>query len=192
MCIRDSYTKGRAEPDEVAQKIAYRTGQVTNARQLANVPIIDLRGSHNVNDIHSDYHSYVMRARLDAANGGHGNQLIWTWNGSLFGIGPPAPIAAKSFQLMDTWLSNIESDTRDVPLSRKVIQDKPSGATDECFVGPTRTETTDAAACAAAFPHFGDARLVAGESLVDNAMQCRLRPLDRNVYSVTFTDDQWR
>jgi Tannase-like family of unknown function (DUF6351) len=187
-----NFTKARSQPDEVAQSIAYRTGQVTNGDELANVPMIDLRGSHNFNDIHTDYHSYVMRARLDAANGGHGNQLIWTWNGSLFGIGPPPTIAAKSFLLMDAWLSNIESDARDVPLSRKVIQDKPSAATDECFVGATLTETTDAAACAAAFPHFGDARLAAGESLVDNAMQCRLRPLDRNVYSVAFTDDQWR
>ena len=49
----------------------YRTGQVTHGTQLANVPIIDLRGSeHLFNDIHTDYHSYVMRARLDAANGG--------------------------------------------------------------------------------------------------------------------------
>ena len=42
-----NFTAGRSAPDLVAQSIAYRTGQVTNAHQLANVPIIDLRGSHN-------------------------------------------------------------------------------------------------------------------------------------------------
>jgi hypothetical protein len=187
-----NFTAARSQPDLVAQSIAYRAGQVTSGDELANVPMIDLRGSHNFNDIHTDYHSYVMRARLDAANGGHGNQLIWTWNGSTSGIGPPPTIALKSFLLMDNWLSNIEGDGSNVPLSRKVLQDKPAGATDECFIGASLTETTDAAACAAAFPHFGDARLVAGESLVDNAMQCQLRPLDRNAYSVTFTDDQWQ
>jgi Tannase-like family of unknown function (DUF6351) len=186
-----NFTKGRSEPDLVAQSIAFRTGQVTNPSELANVPMIDLRGSHNFNDIHTDYHSYVMRARLDAANGGHGNQLIWTWNGALFGIGPPPSIAVKSFLLMDSWLSNIESDARDVSLSQKVLDDKPQGATDECWIGPALTETTDPTACASAFPHFGDARLVSGESLVDNAMQCRLKPLDRTAYAVAFTDAQW-
>ena len=91
--------RGRS-PDLVAQSIAYRTGQVTNGTQLANVPIIDLRGSEQLfNDIHTDYHSYVMRARLDAANGGHGNQLIWTWDAALVptNIAPPPSIALKSF-----------------------------------------------------------------------------------------------
>ena len=174
--------RGR-EPDLVAQSIAYRTGQVTNARELANVPIIDLRGSHNFNDIHTDYHSCVMRARLDAANGGHANQLIWTWNAPFFSIVPPPAIALQSFLVMDDWLSNIESDARNVPLSQKVLDDKPSGATDKCFIGPTFVETTDAATCASTFPYFGDARLAAGEALVDNAMQCALKPLNPADYA---------
>jgi hypothetical protein len=187
-----NFTTGRVQPDLVAQSIAHRTGQVTQGTQLANVPIIDLRGSeHLFNDIHTDYHSYVMRARLDAANGGHGNQLIWTWEGALFNIVPPAPVALKSFLTMDAWLAAIESDQRDLTLSQKVIADKPTGAVDECFMGATLTESTDAAACAAAFPYFSDARLVAGSPWTDNAMQCSLKPLDRASYSVTFTDDQW-
>lgn len=189
-----NFTAARTQPDTVADGIAYRTGQVTNGTQLANVPIIDLRGSeHLFNDIHTDYHSYVMRARLDAANGGHGNQLIWTWDAAFVSsnITPPAAIALKSFLTMDSWLSTIESDTRNVPLSQKVLDDKPATATDECFIGPALTETTDAAACAAAFPHFGDARLAAGEPLVDNAEQCQLKPLDPADYPVTFTADQW-
>jgi hypothetical protein len=185
------FTAARSEPDLVAQGIAYRAGQVTNGKELANVPIIDLRGSHNFNDIHTDYHSWVMRARLDAANGGHANQLIWTWNGALFGIGPPPSIALKSFLTMDAWLSAMESDNRQVPLAQKVLDDKPTSASDECFIGASLTETTDPAACAAAFPYFGDARLGAGESMTDNAMQCRLEPLDRASYPVSFTDDQW-
>jgi hypothetical protein len=189
-----NFTAGRSQPDLVAQSIAYRTGQVTNGTQLANVPIIDLRGSeHLFNDIHTDYHSYVMRARLDAANGGHGNQLIWTWDAAFVStnIGPPSSIALKSFLTMDSWLSKMESDTRSIPLSQKVLDDKPATASDECFIGPTLTETTDASACAAAFPYFGDARLAAGEPLVDNAEQCQLKPLAAADYSVTFTADQW-
>ena len=99
-----NFTAARTAPDLVAQSIAYRTGQVTNGTELANVPIIDLRGSeHLFDDIHTDYHSYVMRARLDAANGGHGNQLIWTWDAALVptNIAPPPSIALKSFLTMD-------------------------------------------------------------------------------------------
>ena len=59
------------------------------------------------------------------------------------------------------------------------------------YIGPTLTETTDASACAAAFPYFGDARLAAGEPLVDNAEQCQLKPPAAADYSVTFTADQW-
>jgi len=187
-----NFTAARTAPDLVAQAIAHRTGQVTQGTQLANVPIIDLRGSeHLFNDIHTDYHSYVMRARLDAANGGHGNQLIWTWEGALFNIVPPAPVALKSFLTMDAWLATIEADQRDVPLAQKVLDDKPAAAVDECFVGATLTETTDAAACAAAFPYFADARLVAGSPWTDNATQCSLQPLDRASYSAAFTDAQW-
>ena len=78
-----------------------------------------------------------------------------------------------------------------MPLSQKVLDDKPSGAADECFMGATLTESTDAAACAAAFPYFADARLVAGSPWTDNATQCSLQPLDRASYSVAFTDAQW-
>ena len=72
-----------------------------------------------------------------------------------------------------------------------MLDDKPAGAIDECWIGAALTETTDAAACAAAFPYYGDARLGAGESMVDNAMQCQLKPLDPADYAVTFTADQW-
>ena len=191
-----NFTTARSQPDLVAQSIAYRTGQVVNGRELANVPIIDLRGSHNVNDIHSDYHSYVMRARLDAANGGHGNQIIWTWQGGpgLFqNIGPGPDVALKSFLLMDKWLTHMEADSRDVPLAQKVLDDKPADAVDACFTGPygASTEVTDPATCAADFPYYGDARLGAGAPLVDNAMQCTLKPLDASDYSVSFTAEQW-
>ena len=100
-------------------------------------------------------------------------------------------MALKSFLTMDAWLATIESDQRDVPLSQKVLDDKPTGAFDECFMGATLTETTDAAACDAAFPYFADARLVAGSPWTDNATQCSLQPLDRASYSVAFTDAQW-
>src|SRR5262249_40803190 len=111
-----NFTAARSEPDLVAQSIAYRTGQVVEGHELANVPIIDLRGSHNFNDIHTDYHSYVMRARLDAANGGHANQLVWTLNAAFYSIVPPPAIALKSVLLIDHLPSNIGHDIPSFPI----------------------------------------------------------------------------
>ncbi|HYW25245.1 MAG TPA: DUF6351 family protein [Terriglobales bacterium] len=179
-----------ADPGSVA--IAYRAGQVTNGRAWADVPIIDLRGSHNVNDIHTDFHSYAARARLDEANGTHANQVIWTWQGGpgLFqNIVPSPAVALQSFLLMDRWLSAIEADHRQLPLSQKVLGDRPADAVDACFINGQ--EITDQATCAAAFKFYGDARIAAGGPLADNVMQCQREALDPLDFAVTFTAAQW-
>jgi Tannase-like family of unknown function (DUF6351) len=192
--IDNQFQQARTVADPGSVAIAYRSGSVTDGREWANVPIIDLRGSHNTNDIHTDYHSYVARARLDQANGTHANQVIWTWNGGTGGsIVPSNAVADKAFGLMDDWLSRIESDHSDSSLSAKVIRDKPDAAVDACFTGSyfAPTEVTDAATCASTFPHYADARLAAGEALADNVLQCRLKPLNPADYAVVFTAAQW-
>ena len=54
--IDSNFQAGRSEADPGSLTIAYRGAQVTDGRQLAKVPIIDLRGTSN-NEIHTDYHS---------------------------------------------------------------------------------------------------------------------------------------
>ena len=75
-----------AWPIRARSKTAYRSGARQRRPQLDKVAIIDLRGTSNESDIHTDFHTYAMRARLDKANGGHGNQIIWTF-------APAVPIA---------------------------------------------------------------------------------------------------
>jgi hypothetical protein len=185
-----NFTAERTEADPGSMAIAYWAGQVSNPYALANVPMIDLRGSSNVNDIHTDYHSWAMRARLDEANGGHGNQLIWTWPS---GIVAPAAINLKAFLLMDRWLTAIENDHSSRPQRVKVLRNKPADAVDACYASttPPLVEITDPAACAALLPYYADARLVAGMPLSHDILKCRLEPLRRSDYSVTFTDAQW-
>src|SRR5205823_10455270 len=144
------FEAARKVGDPGSERTAYRTGKITSGRPLGDLPIIDLRGSHNTNDIHSDYHSYVMRARLDAANGGHGNQIIWTWAGGpgLFqNIAPDATISVKSLDLLDRWVAAVQADRRHISQRRKVVLEKPADAVDACFVCATDMEITDAAAC---------------------------------------------
>jgi hypothetical protein len=190
--INLGFQAARTQADRGSVRIAYRAGQVTSGREWADVPIIDLRGSHNVNDIHTDFHSYTARARLDQANGTHANQVIWTWAagpGLFQNITPSPEVALQSFLLMDRWLTGIEADHGDIAKRVKVLRDRPAGAVDACFVGGR--EITDRATCGAAFPFFGDARIAAGGPLADNVMQCRLDRAERSDYRVTFTDAQW-
>jgi Tannase-like family of unknown function (DUF6351) len=187
-----NFQAARSVADPGSVSIAYRAGQVTNGRAWADVPIIDLRGSHNVNDIHTDFHSYVARARLDQANGTHANQVIWTWQagpGLFQNITPSPAVALQSFLLMDRWLTAIEADGRRLPLSQKVLRDRPADAVDACFVNGQ--EVTDQATCRATFPFFADARIAAGGPLADNVMQCQRKPLNPRDYAVTFTAVQW-
>jgi Tannase-like family of unknown function (DUF6351) len=180
--------------------IAYRTGQVSNGRYLGDVPIIDLRGSANVDDIHSDYHSWELRARLDAANGTHANQVIWTWPsfGYFNGITPPPDIALRAFLTMARWLDAITADHSDRPLARKVIAHKPAAAVDACWPDATLTaggaEVIDpeyTGTCRHDFPHYGDARNVAGDPVTGQVLKCRLKPLDRSDYKAGFSAAQW-
>ena len=183
----------RSVADPGAIKTAYQSGRINDATQLDKVAIIDLRGTSNEADIHTDFHTYAMRARLDKANGGHGNQIIWSF-------APAAPIAPiptpgivqKSFLLLDRWLSAVEADTSSDPLETKIVRDKPADAVDSCFIA--EHQVTDMNVCRAAFPYFGAPRIEAGGPLSHDIMKCRLKPLnplDFLTLPVTFTSDQW-
>lgn len=191
----------RMVADEGSLAIAYDSSQVTDASQLATVPIIDLRGQDN-EEIHTSYNSYVVRARLDRDNGQHGNQIIFT--GPIPLLGSPAfQCATGSFTdvlddtacthspllLMDRWLNAVATDTSADPLAAKILRNKPSDAVDTCFIG--EQAVTDPVVCAAVYPVFGSPRLVAGMPLTHDAIKCRLKPLNRADYTATFTDAQW-
>jgi len=175
----------RTAADAAALEIAYRTGRVTYPREAAKVPIIDLRGSSNL-EIHTDFHSYAMRERLIQANGHAGNQIIWT---SAVALEGDASGNEQAFLLMDRWLANIEADTSTNPLEVKVLRDKPVEAVDACWIAGEKI--TDMSRCRAAFPYFGDPRIAAGGPLADNILKCQLKPLDRADYTVDFTNAQW-
>ena len=197
----------RSVVDENTASIAYRAGQVTDARQLRTVPIIDLRAYSETGEIHTSFYSYKARARLDKANGNHDNMLIWTFPAAepILGVSPPPDIVTKSFLLMDRWLSRIEADDSGASLAEKVVDDKPNDAVDTCFTGTPGAATpsepsagasqqiTDPGQCGLLYPHYGNTRTAAGGPTTDDIIQCRRKPLKASDYAgfgVTFTDDQ--
>src|SRR3989449_11629635 len=88
------------------------------------LPIIDLRG-HDVEEIHHDYRSYVMRARLERSNGHHDNQVIWTGAAPL---GGDATFTASALAVMNKRLAAIQGDTCPMPVGTAVVKDKAADA----------------------------------------------------------------
>lgn len=178
-------TQERTIGDVFAIETLYRSGQVNDGRQLDRVPMIDLRGSSNL-EIHTDYHSWSMKERLKKANGHADNHAIWSVHTPL--VVPPS-VADESFATLDRWLADIEADTGDDPLEVKVLRHRPQGAVDACYLGTRKV--TDATACRAALPYFAAPRIAAGGPQTHDVIKCQLKPLDRTAYGVTFTDAQW-
>jgi hypothetical protein len=158
----------RSVADTAGLRAAYRGGLITNGRELERVPIIDIRGQDNY-EIHADFHSYAMRARLDRHNGHHDNQVLW--NGVRAQVGDPDSINA-AFDVVDDWLARVEADGSDRSLPDKVRANKPPEAVDACW-----REGRKEPGCS--FPYFGDARTASGAPLRDDILKCRLKPLAR-------------
>jgi hypothetical protein len=83
----------------------------------------------------------------------------------------------------------VEKDTRDLPLSQKIIQDRPDTVDDRCTDG--NDHLLPSSECDAVVQAYSDPRLQAEMPMTNDTMKCELKPLDRSDYPVQFTDDQW-
>ncbi len=178
-------TAARAAADRPALERVYRSGAVNQADNLDETAIIDVRGP-DPGAFHDVYRTAVMRARLDREHGTHANQVLWEGQAPILG---DSQFVDQSIVAMDEWLARIERDGRNVPLARKVIEDKPAGLKDRCTDG-AGTDVS-ASVCDATVTAYGDPRLVAGMPMADDTIKCELRPLERSSYPVAFTDAQW-
>jgi hypothetical protein len=181
-----NFTPERSQADPAALVNAYRGGRINRAAGMARVPVMDLRGQ-NFEDIHTDVHSYTMRARLEAAHGSHDNQVIWT---GLVPLLPDPNSFSQSFSLLDRWVAAIEADTAPDPRELKVLRNKPAEAVDACWIAGEKI--TDLSLCGTVFPYFGTPRLAAGAPASDDVLKCQLKPLRREDYGVSFSDAQWQ
>lgn len=123
------YQSARTVADSLALQNAYRTGAVNTAEHLAGVPIIDLRGP-DPGIAHDAYHSWQMRARLEATQGHADNHVIWYGPAPIFG---DSIYTTEALLAMDLWLSQMEADERQVSVEAKVVDNKPLYARDRCL-----------------------------------------------------------
>ncbi|HWZ73809.1 MAG TPA: DUF6351 family protein [Casimicrobiaceae bacterium] len=193
-----NWVPNRMQANPAVLHTVYTGGLLSDGRQLAKVPMIDMRGNNNVNGcIHANWRSLSVRGRLDQDHGGHGNNVIWATGTQ--SITPGAAVVAKSFVTMDKWLSNIESDASANPIEVKIVNNKPAEAVDFCLTGHGDTN----AEFAGAIPLFDPAcpailtgkslRQAAGGPVQENIFKCQLKPLnfaDPDYTGVLFSANQ--
>jgi len=178
----------RTEGDPVALRAMYESGlKASYNAALANVPILMSRTYNDARgDIHDRQRDFVVRARLQKANGRVDNTVIW--------IAASAAPIASSLDTMNQWLDALVADP--APLSPdKVVKHKPADAVDTCWdasgakiVEPASFDGKNK--CNALYPVHSEPRLVAGAPLTNDVMKCQLKPIDFADYKVTFTDAQ--
>jgi len=178
-------TAHRTKADPIALRRLYRTGALNAANNLDKVAIIDLRGP-DPGIFHDVFRTYALRKRLKDRFGTAANQVLW--RGQVPLVGDPA-FADQAVFAMDRWLGRVRADHRNVPLARRIIRDRPKSIGPRCTDGngnPQPAETCDATVTS-----YGTPRQGAGGPLSEDVMKCRLKPLRRGEYPVTFTDQQW-
>jgi hypothetical protein len=178
--------KHRSSADLPGLEAAYRSGLVDSANNLDQVAIIDLRGP-DPGAFHDVYRTYAMRARLLRNFGTAANQVLWRGQAPL--IGDPV-FVGQAVYAMDEWLARVDQDHRDVPLAQKIVEDKPGDLADRCTDGAG--VEVQSWVCDGTVASYGTPRFGADEPLTDDTLKCRLMPLRKSDYPVTFTDDQWK
>jgi hypothetical protein len=178
-------SEARVPPDVVGLDRAYRSGAVNSANNLDEVAIIDLRGP-DPGAFHDVYRTYAMRARLLRNFGTAANQVLWRGQVPLLG---DTTFVDAAILALDKWLARVEADHRGIGLARKIREDRPATVTERCTDG--RGEDIPGEVCDQTVASYGTPRMAAGGPAADDTLQCQMRPLDRDDYSVTFTDHQW-
>jgi hypothetical protein len=193
----------RIQGDPASIENVYRTGLVNEANHLDQVAIIN-HGGPDPGAAHDYSHAWWTEERLKADQGHTDNRVMWFGTTPL--IGNP-DWAKQALFAMDRWLTQVEKDKRSIPLSEKVLADKPAGITDRCEVAPeVDTEGIPGAGDVCHRPefqtHYGTPRQVAGGPSANDKVACQLTDLDRDSYfyevadqetpvPVMFTEDEW-
>jgi hypothetical protein len=209
MNIDGNLQPGRTRGDVIGIQNMYRSGLITNGRELAGYPVIDNRRDDNF-EMHNNSEWIFTRNRIlrsleqrdthenDAGPGDlldsseqAVNQIHW-WENVSAGAGIPTIASSlKAFNVMDRWLVAIEADASNTPHEVKVARNKPAEAHDICTIDGKDYDWTPGSICDTKFTYTGLIRMTAGGPNTNDVLKCQLKPLSRTDYGVTFTDAQW-
>ncbi|MFW6200019.1 MAG: DUF6351 family protein, partial [Gemmatimonadota bacterium] len=200
-----NYTEERSVGDDGAIRRAHRSGlQLGGGGGLASIPVFDITGIYNEDSAyHYQWFHFALRERMRRSNGDTGNHVMWRGN--------PVPFdsAWSAFVgWVDAWTSDADPGTR----REKVLRNRPADLVDGCWTAsadPERGERLSFLAerqtldhhtgepgesvsrCNELYPSWTFPREGAGGPVAADVLKCELKPLAREDYAVTFTDDQW-
>jgi hypothetical protein len=191
----------RAKADDASVAVAYRTGRVTEAGPLEDVPIV-LRNvdTDQLGDIHTRVHPFEIRDRLQRDGKDDPNLLLWTTppggtnlTSNLLGnIGD----ANEPISVLDEWLTNLAKTDAHDSMPERLAAAKPRDATNRCVL-PDGKEVTggwdiydDAGPCRDAYPVYAEPRIAAGSPQRADIIKCRLMPATDARLDVAFSDAQ--
>jgi hypothetical protein len=187
--------RSEANPDALVR--AYAGGLINSfgGSGLGTMPIIDSRpyvdNGPAFAALHDRQEDFIIRSRLERANGRSDNMLILTTS---FGTSSHLRADALSLDFMNRWLDGIAADP--APLtSDKVLRHKPAEATDTCW-DPAGNKFVEKATvdgkgrCNALYPLHSSTRRVAGSPVTDDVIKCQLKPVDFGDYKVALTSDE--
>lgn len=189
--VEHELTAERTEADPDALARVHRGGFLNDFANMSDVAILDVRNPEDQDVIrsHTQFHTWVTRDGLRAAQGHADNHVAWI----VSGFDTAATPLEASFLAMDRWLAAIEADDSDRPLAEKVVANKPADVVDGIF-DLDGVQRGDLADYHRVYPSYGDARTVAanGDLRALRIMKAQLKPLERADYpGVEFSDDEW-
>lgn len=176
----------RTEINEDVASIAYRVGGIIGEGPLQDVPIV-MRNVYtdDVGDIHTRFHPFSIRDRLQVDGADNPNVVLWTTpagGGDLIAaLTGNIANANAPITLLDEWLTT---------------GTKPAGAVNTCLLPDGETVEggweiyDEPGPCLDAYPLHEDPRLAAGQERREDIVKCELIPVDALSYEVTFTDEQ--
>jgi hypothetical protein len=187
-------TSYRMSADAPGLASAYRSGAVDEANNLTDVPIID-EAAPKPEGIHDVFRTWSMRARLEREEGHFPkNHAIWFGQDS-------ESYEPERFHAMNMWLGAVEADkTAGRTVEEKVNDDRPASVRDRCSSNAVAeglvemVELNGEMVCKSPLyeTKFAVGRVVAGESIAADNLECQLKPLNRSEYgSITFTAEDW-
>ena len=185
----------RTAIDEETAAIAYRTGRVTGAPTLRDVPIV-LRNAYTdrIGDIHTRFHAFSIRDRLRSPDGADAPSLL-LWSLAPTSTNPVAMLTGETgtgnepIYLVDRWLDAVDQQDPSKPLAERVAAAKPADALNQCKPRDAATITggrelyDQPGPCVDAFEVHGDPRTAAGEPLRADVLKCQLKPIDPADYA---------
>jgi hypothetical protein len=201
----------RTEGDGGAINRAYHTGRVTHGGGLASIPIIDYRSYSDrgvpatgrpPGDHHVIFNTFSLRERLMRTNGHIDNHVMVVERllGPAGNVALYAPrqsgLLVWAFETMDKWLTSIADDNSDKPKSAKILDARrqlevEARLADGCnrdgsaSAVPQPPQELNIATCLQDFPVYSFPRGVAGESIANDVIKCRLKAIDWADYNVT-------